>query len=186
MYTRSRHVLFTAGAALSLLALPATARGQTPLQPIKVTEKQLQAEQLDQEASEYETSDWSKLKKAAHLRQLAAGLRTADDPKGTVSLYWAARDRYYSGDQVAGRDLMEQSAERAMAIGDVVTAATAYTEAAYISADLKDVERTRYFAAKAKLLAHSPMLSEEQRAQIRTRLAVSSLSSGLLATTDKK
>jgi hypothetical protein len=171
MYTHSRKLLWTAGALVAVIALPAAARAQAALEPILITGTELRADKLDAEAARYEASDWGKLAQAARLRALAADLRTADDPKGPLSLFWAARDRYYSGDTRAARELMERAADRAMVVGDVWTAATAYTEAAYISAELRDVPRARLFASKAKLLTSSPMLSEDQRTKLRTRLA---------------
>src|ERR1700716_4282574 len=120
MYTHPRHLLLTATALIALVALPAGARGQTTLEPITVTERGLRAEALDREAAGYEQSDMSMWRKAANLRKEAASLRSVGDPQGAGSLYGAARDRYYTGDEAASRDLMAQCAERALAIGDVV------------------------------------------------------------------
>jgi hypothetical protein len=184
MYTHSRRLLLTAAAALAVFALPASVRAQM-LEPIRVTESREKAEKLDSQARAFEENDWSQLKKAAGLREEAAALRAIDDPAGTVSLYWAARDRYYSGNPKAARILMEQAAERALAMGDVLNAATAFTEAAYISADLKDGERMRALAGKARLLANSPMLNEDQRYQLRTRLAKSDAPIGVVALLSK-
>jgi hypothetical protein len=181
MNTHSRRLLLTASAAIAVCAFPAVARAQM-LEPIRITDARQKAEKLDAEALSYEQNDWGQLKKAARLRELAADLRTPDDPEGTVSLYWAARDRYYSGDPKAARVLMEQAADRALAMGDVVNAVTAYTEAAYICADIKDGERMRTLASKARLLANSPMLTAEQRSQLRTRLAQSDAPIGVVAT----
>jgi Lon protease-like protein len=181
MRAHTRQLLFTGGALIIAIALPSRSQAQAALEPIRVTEARLRADQLDQEAAEIERTDWGQLRRAAKLREQAAGLRTLSDPKAVASLYWAARDRYYGDDRLAGRRLMEQSAERALAIGDVVGAATALTEAAYISAELKDVERTRSLATKARLLALSPMLSEEQKAQLRARLGNDSAFQSLLA-----
>lgn len=180
MYTHSRKLLLIASAAVAVVALPISARAQM-LQPIRVTESRERAEKLDAEARAFEDNDWSQLKKAAELRERAAELRAIDDPAATVSLYWAARDRYYSGNRKAARALMEQAAERALAMGDVLNAATAFTEAAYISADLKDGDRMRTLAGKARLLASSPMLSDDQRFQLRTRLAKSDAPIGVVA-----
>jgi hypothetical protein len=163
MYTHSRRLLLTASAVIAVFALPAAARAQM-LEPIRITDA---------------------LQKAARLRELAAELRTPEDPAGTVSLYWAARDRYYSGDPKTARVLMEQAADRALAMGDVLNAVTAYTEAAYICADIKDGERMRTLADKARLLANSPMLTAEQRYQLRTRLAKSDAPVGVVAAIDK-
>jgi hypothetical protein len=170
MRTHTRQLFFTAGALVMALAFPSRGEAQAALEPIRVTDARLRADQLDQEAEGLERTNWAQLEKAAELREQAAELRTLADPKAVVSLYWAARDRYYSDDRLAGRRLMEQSAERAIAIGDVVGAATAFTEAAYIAAELKDVQRTRTLATKARLLALSPMLTDEQKAQFRARL----------------
>jgi hypothetical protein len=180
MSTHSRRLLLTASAAIAVFTLPVAARAQM-LEPIRVTDAREQAAKLDAEAQSYEKNDWSQLKKAASLRERAAELRAADDPEGSVSLYWAARDRYYSGDPRSARALMEASATRALAMGDVLNAVTAYTEAAYISADLKDGDRMRAFAAKARLLSASPMLSEDQRYQLRTRLGRSDAPVGVVA-----
>ena len=184
MYTLSRKLLLIASAAVAIVALPMPAGAQM-LEPIRVTESREKADRLDAEARSYEDNDWSQLKTAAELRERAAELRAIDDPAATVSLYWAARDRYYSGNRKAARALMEQAAERALNMGDVLNAATAFTEAAYISADLKDGERMRTLAGKARLLANSPMLSEDQRFQLRTRLAKSDAPIGVVALLSK-
>ena len=97
MSTHARRLLLTTSAAIAVFALPTAARAQM-LEPIHVTDARQKAEKLDAEALSYEQNDWSQIKKAARLRESAADLRTADDPDGTVSLYWAARDRYYSGE----------------------------------------------------------------------------------------
>jgi hypothetical protein len=180
MFTHSRKMLLTASAAFAVFAIPAASRAQM-LDPIRVTDSRQKAEKLDAEALSYEKNDWSQLKKAARLRELAAELRADDDPAGTVSLYWAAQDRYYSGEPKAARGIMERAADRALAMGDVLNAVTAYTEAAYISADIKDGSRMRALARKARLLASSPLLTEEQRDQVRTRLAKSDAPVGVVA-----
>jgi hypothetical protein len=185
MYTHPRHLLLTASAMMALVALPADAQVQTVLQPINVTEHALRADRLDQEAVGYEHSDMSLWRKAASLRTEAATLRTLEDPKGSVSLYWAARDLYYTGDEARGRKLMVQSAERALAIGDIVQAATAFIEAAYIASELRDFPSAREYVSKARLLAHSPMLTGAQREQLRVNLPMESVTSGLLASIEK-
>jgi hypothetical protein len=184
MYTHSRKLLLTATAALAVFALPVSARAQM-LEPIRVTESREKADKLDLQARAFEENDWSRLKKAAGMREEAAELRAADDPAATVSLYWAARDHYYSGNPKAARVLMVQAAERALSIGDVLNAATAFTEAAYISADLKDGDGMRALAGKARLLANSPMLNDDQRYQLRTRLARSDAPIGVVALLDR-
>ena len=183
MYTHARTLLLTASAAFAVLT-PVAARAQ--MQEIRVTEQRAEAEKLEAEALTYEKNDWSNLKKAASLREKAAELRKSDDPEGTVSLYWAARDRYYSGDPRGARVLMEETATRALAMGDVLNAVTAFTEAAYISADLKDGERMRAMASKARLLSSSPLLTDAQREQVRQRLGRSDAPVGVVASLGKQ
>jgi hypothetical protein len=170
----------TAGALFTILALP-SAQAQTSLTPIKVLEKQSRAEAMDRQAAEYEQNDWGKIKQAASLRERAADLREDDDVLKSASLYWAARDRYYADDPTAARRLMVSAAEHAIAVGDVIAAANAFTDAAYISSDLRDVENTRRYATRAHLLANSPMLSESQRTELRSRLAEGGLTPARVA-----
>ena len=184
MYTHSRRLLLTASAAIAVFVSPGTSRAQS-LEPIRVIEGRAKADKLDAEARNLELNDWSRMTRAAELREQAANLRAADDPKGSVSLYWAARSRYYSGDPRAARVLMEQAGERALAMGDVLNAVTAFTEAAYICADIKDGERMRTLALKARLLSHSPQLTAEQREQLLTRLAKNDAPVGVVASLAK-
>jgi hypothetical protein len=186
MHTHSRHLLSTATLLVALVALTAGGQVPTNLEPVTVTERGPRAEALDREAAGYEQSDMSKWRKAARLRAKAAALRPAEDPKGAICLYHAAHDRYYTGDEVGSRKLMAQSAERALAIGDVVHAATAFTEAAYIASGLRDYPRAREYARRSRLLALSPMLSEAQRSQLRSNLAVQSVSSHRVASVQKR
>ena len=161
----------TAGALFTILALPAV-QAQAALKPITVTDKQSRAEALDNEAEHYELTDWSHIRKAAALREKAAGLREESDVKKATSLYFAAHDRYYADDVAAARTLMGRSGEQALAVGDVIGAAKAFTDAAYISAELRDAANTKYYADRAKLLSNSPMLSAAQRTDLRSRLAL--------------
>lgn len=185
MHTHSRHLLSTATLAMAFVALPADGQAPRTLEPITVTERGLRADALDLEAAGYEQNDMSKWRKAARLRTNAAALRPAEDPKAIFSLYRAAHDRYYTGDAAGSRKLMAQSAERALAIGDVVRAATAFTEAAYIASGLRDYPRAREYARRSRLLALSPMLSEAQRSQLQANLLVKPVASGRVASAPK-
>jgi hypothetical protein len=68
-----------------------------------------------------------------------------------------------------------------MEIGDVIASANAFTDAAYISADLKDVASTKLYATKARLLANSPMLSQSQKDDLLSRLAFGGLTESRVA-----
>lgn len=181
MKTHPARMMITAGALFAIAALPMVASAQASLLPIKVTEKQSRAAELDLRASAYEDHDWSRIRTAAKLREQAAALREDSDVLKAASLYWAARDNYYSENTSKARDLMVQSAQHAMEIGDVIASANAFTDAAYISADLRDVESTKLYATKARLLANSPMLSQAQKDELLTRLAFGGLTEARVA-----
>lgn len=182
MKSHPARMMITAGALLGVIALPMIASAQASLLPIKITEKQSRAADLDRKAASYEDSDWSRIKTAAKLREQAADLRDDSDLLKTASLYWAARDHYYSENTSKARDLMVQAAQHAMETGDVIAAASAFTDAAYISADLRDVANTKLYATKARLLANSPMLSQAQKDDVLSRLAFGGLTEERVAT----
>jgi len=174
--------MITAGALVAIAAFPMMASAQASLLPIKVTEKQSRAAELDRRAAGYEDGDWSKISTAAKLREEAASLRDDSDVLKSASLYWAARDHYYSANTSKARDLMVKSAQQALDVGDVIAAASAFTDAAYISADLKDVASTKLYATRARLLANSPMLSASQKNDVLQRLAFGGLTEERVAT----
>jgi hypothetical protein len=182
MKTNPARKMITAGALLAIAALPMVASAQASLLPIKVTEKQSRAAELDRTAASYEDGDWSKIRTAAKLREEAADLREDSDVLKSASLYWAARDNYYSEKTAKARDLMVRSARQALDVGDVIAAASAFTDAAYISADLKDVASTKLYATKARMLANSPMLSQTQKSDVLSRLAFGGLTEEKVAT----
>ncbi len=182
MKTNSARLMFAAGALFAIAALPVVASAQASLLPIKVTERQSRATELDLRAANYEDRDWSKIRTAAKLREEAAGLRQDSDVLKSASLYWAARDNYYAENTSKARDLMVQSAQHALDVGDVIAAAAAFTDAAYISADLKDVASTKLYATRARMLANSPMLSQAQKDDVLSRLAFGGLTEERVAT----
>ena len=173
--------MIAAGALLAVATFPMVASAQASLLPIKVTEKQSRAAELDRRAASYEDNDWSKIGTAAKLREQAADLRDDSDVLKSASLYWAARDHYYAQNTSKSRDLMVEAGQRALDVGDVIAAASAFTDAAYISADLKDVASTKLYATKARMLANSPMLSQTQKDDVLSRLAFGGLTESRVA-----
>lgn len=181
MKTNPARMLIAAGALLAIAAVPMVASAQASLLPIKVTEKQSRAAELDRKAESLEATDWGKIRTAAKFREEAASLREDSDVLKSASLYWAARDHYYGDNTSRARDLMVDAAQHAMDVGDVIGAASAYTDAAFISADLKDVASTKLYATKARMLASSPMLSQSQKQDVLSRLAFGGLTEARVA-----
>jgi hypothetical protein len=139
---------------------------------VRVTATNTAADRLDMRAVAYEQGgDVRRFGKAARLRERAAGLRAPDDPAGFKSLRMAAILPHELGHLRHAGYLMERAADQAIARGDVFTAASAYIDAAYIAAGQRDGARARDLVGRGTLLLHSPLLSEQQRGLLGTRVA---------------
>lgn len=170
-----RPLLWSAAVAATL-ALPAAARAQQPLDPIQVSARTVEADRLDARAAAYEESgSWRKWGKAAGLREKAAGLRPAGDPRAFKSLQTAAYVRHALRQRTNALALMERAADQALASGDVFNAAAAYADVASIAQELRDADRVRLYAEKTALLARSPLLNASDRDWLRQRLATGTL-----------
>jgi len=169
---RTAAVLATAA---SVVALPALARAQRPLDPVQavpVTALATRADSLDARAAAYEqASSVRRWREAARLRERAAGLRAPDDPAGFTSLARAAALRHGIGQPLAAGDLMERAGDQAIARGDVVNASWAYMNAGFVAAELRDPARAREFFTKGMLLMRSPLLSTPQREWLQGHVA---------------
>jgi hypothetical protein len=166
-----RRLPIAAGTLIASLALPAAALAQQQLEPIRVTAvATARADAMHAKAEAMDKSSLRAFGKMAHLHEKSAGLRGADDPQRVECLKEAAFLRYGTGDLRRAGDDMERAAQLAAARGDVMTAATAYTDAAYIAAYRKQPERTVEFTSAAQLLSASPLLSAAQRMELLNRL----------------
>ena len=170
MRASTRPLFWTA--VVTALALPAAARGQQPLDPIQVSVRATEAEKLEARANAYlESGAWRNLGKAAGLREKAASLRAAEDPRGFTSLQMAALLRHALKQRPAAIGLMQRAAEQAMARGDVFNAATAYVNVAFIALEMRDGELAKRSVEKSSLLMHSPLLDATQREALQRSLA---------------
>lgn len=173
----TRHALMTAALMAVALASPANARAQERLDVVRVGTESMaaasRADALDSRAAAYEISyrNSGDLRRAAALRETAAGLRTPTDPRATGSLVWAALGHYYVGEKDAAGALMEAAAKRAAAMGDVVRAVDAYMDAATISAELGRSRHAADLVEQAAILTGSPLLSAAQRQALQRRVA---------------
>lgn len=166
-----RPLVWTA-AVVSSLALPAAARAQQPLDPVKVSARAAEADDLDARAIRYAESnsrrDW---RKAAGLREKAARLRAPGDPRGFSSLQTASLIRHALNERLAAMELMQRAGDHAMAYGDVFNASAAYANLAYMAAEQRDPHTALYYAEKGAQLAQSPLLSPTQREWLQLRFA---------------
>jgi hypothetical protein len=122
----------------------------------------------------------ARLREAAQLHEKEAAVRSAADPQAVVALEQAARFYAYTGDPARGRVLMQRAAERALRVGEVLRAAHAYIDAAFLALREKDVERAYAYTTQADLLARSPHLLEADRAGIVRRIDPARAQLGLL------
>jgi hypothetical protein len=121
-----------------------------------------------------------KLREAASLHEREAGLRGASDLLGVAALDRAARLYAYAGNRARARGLMQKAADRALRAGEVLRAAHAYIDAAFLALADRDVARAYSLTKKADLLAHSPHLDPVDRAGIVRRIDPARAQMGLL------
>ena len=107
---------------------------------------------------------------AARLYRRSAEFRAAEDPLGSKSLATAGALTYAAGDQSGARTDMARAAERALARGDLRTAAMAYLDAAWIAQEQEKPSQVWEFGHRAEILAASPLLSESDRGAILQRI----------------
>ncbi len=127
------------------------------------------AEQLRQDAQRNYTTQ-STRRQAACLHEREAAARVEADPLKVDALVLAALLYSYSGDQARGVYVMEKAARGALNRGDVVRAAHAFVDAAFIALKALDRERALGLTRKADMLTLSPLLSALDKQGISRRI----------------
>ncbi len=151
--------------ALTVAAPLAAQNGGTPAGEIEKIEAKA-AKELD------EGGNWGR---AASLFRRAAELRPAGDATAVSDLLRAGRLAFYEGhERQAVRDF-EAAGERALERGDVIAAANAFADAAWVAEADGDGAKAGELLARARLLANSPLLGEGARNQLRTRWEVAGI-----------
>jgi hypothetical protein len=171
--------LFVALLAIALITLPARAPAQTVEVKASGTAAGTRAAELNRQAVALYSVP-ARAGDAARLHVQEVSLRTASDPEAVTALVMAANLYSYSKQPITARKTMERAAERALAIGDVVTAAQAFTNAAFLAHENNNASETQRLGRKAVLLSESPVLSQEERTTIRNRFRVSPVFASLL------
>ena len=150
---------------LATVALPRAGSAQYRLPTIVSADK---ADSLHNSAVHFaQTGRWHE---AARLYRESAEFRAVEDPIGFQCLTDAAAVAYAAGDRSAARSDMAHAAERALARGDIKSAAMAYLDAAWIAQEQKKPDRVWEWGHRAELLADSPLLSESDRSAIQRRI----------------
>jgi hypothetical protein len=128
-----------------------------------------QAEKLEQQAYDL-FSQPGRYGHAAKLLQRAAETRDVGDPLRVRDLHMASRLSYYKGNEMKAFVLMQQSADEALATGDVIGAANHYVDAAFLAKSAGRVDEAVAMVKKATLLAGSPLIDVASRTAILTRV----------------
>ena len=155
--------------AMAALLIAAGATGATAQTAARATTNEIAT--LEMDARDY-LGDLSKWDRAAKLFRRAAELRPEGDPTATEDLMYAARLSFYDGNERQAIRDFEAAGQRALAMGDVLLAANAFTDAAWIAQHRGYGERAYVLLGRAQLLSNSPLIAEEQRAHLRARWEV--------------
>jgi hypothetical protein len=107
---------------------------------------------------------------AARVYRRSAEFRAVEDPQGFRCLTDAAAVSYAAGDRTGARSDMAHAAERALARGDLRSAALSYLDAAWIAQEQGNPGQVWEFGHRAEILADSPLLSESDRGVILQRI----------------
>jgi hypothetical protein len=107
---------------------------------------------------------------AADLHRKAAENLPKNDAGQYFGYSRAALLYFYAGNLPAARRSMEDAAEVAEATGDVLTAANAFVDAAFIAVAEDYAGKRREFVGDARELIESPVLGDEDRAAILARI----------------
>lgn len=117
---------------------------------------------------------------AARLHLEEVRFRSWSDPEAVDALVMAANLFNYANQPLTAKKVMERAAERAIAIGDVLTAAQAFTNAAFLAHKVGSTSETQRLGRKAVLLSQSPLIDPQQRTAIRNRLTSDPAIAGLV------
>lgn len=160
--------LLLAGGAVAPSAASAT---EGPAGAMTVEPNEARAKQLEAHAQELmaERTNWKDA--ARNLRQ-AAELRGEGDAQAVSNLVTGARLSYYAGDDRAALSDLRQAGDRALAMGDVNTAAHAYLDAAWMGMQLSRPEVVAEYIHRAELLTRSPLLTAAHREAIQQRMEI--------------
>lgn len=134
----------------------------------ELDEAEVRALELEREVLEL-TPDMASYGRIAGLYREIAELREGT-PDAARALAMAARFAYYAGDDDAAYDGYKHAGDVAMAWGDVLTAATAYADGAWVAHQCGRDEAALELALKVEKLTESPHLEEDERQALRRRI----------------
>lgn len=173
MNARIQHPLARLAALSLALAFATPAVAQSALSPVKVVTAlaspvSARADEIERRAGEL-TGHVATWRDAAKLYRQAADLREGD-PTAPASYRMAAWLYSGAGNRGLARKMLEKAAEQSAVTGDPATAAHTFIDAAHAAAEDGRGDLVRKLVRKARVLAASDLLSDDQRTSIVRRL----------------
>lgn len=153
-------------AAATALLVAVSATGASAQVTTEATTDEIIALETDARSYLNDLTAWDR---AAELFRRAAELRPEGDPVATKDLIYAARLSFYEGSKRRAIRDFEAAGQRAMAMGDVLVAANAFADAAWIAQHHGYGERAHALLGKARLLSNSPLIREDDRVHLQAR-----------------
>ena len=161
--------LIVAVAIAAAVLSASNAQAQTSIKSSQPLARAARAIELQEQAVALHSQP-ARAAEAARLHRASAYLRNPEDAEAVQSLAMAAQLFGYAKRPREAQRTMEEAAERALAMGDVVRAAQAYVEASFFAHQQKNRGETQRLGRKALLLTSSPLLAADQLAAIMTRI----------------
>ena len=157
-------------AGLAVLALTVAA-------PVAAQDREATLDEIEKiEAKAFaHLKDADSWNRAASMFRRAAALRPAGDPRAVQDLLRAGRLAFYEGHERKAVSDFEGAGERALERGDVITAANAFVDAAWVARSNRDAVRASSLLGRARLLARSPLLENDERALLSARWEVAGI-----------
>ena len=169
-WTMRKRTILGGAVMIAGLATASVAQAQDrPMYELPAIEVTVLQTELHQQAIDlYEFPEhWGE---AADLHRQAAESLTKNDAGQFFGYSRAALLYFYAGELSAARRSMEDAAQVARATGDMLTAANAFVDAAFIAVAEDYDGKQREFVGEARELIESPVLSEEDRAAVLARI----------------
>lgn len=160
----NNRIPITAPARAFRLPTPANVTAQRA-----VTDSLAHADSIRQHAIELQAAP-ATFYQAALAYKDAARYRAATDPTAVGDLILAGHLLNAAGQPQEALATLEEGAERARSLGDVVRAAKVYLDAAFVADALDRGDDVQRLGTSAEMLASSPLLSDEQRKDILRRV----------------
>lgn len=156
-------------AAIVALAAVGVDTGEARAQAAQLKDTEIQAQQLEREAYQL-LNDIRHNRRASNLFRKAADVR-GSDLASVEDLMMAGRLSFYDGREGQAIQDLTRAGETALEWGDVVAAATAFLDAAWVAHHDDRGTTAHNLVVRAQKLSQSPLIAQAARRDIEARIA---------------